>query len=240
MVPCYNEEERLAPAEYWRYLENLGLTIIFVNDGSTDQTHQRCNSLGLLDATIIELTSNQGKANALRHGILFALKISNSDSSISIIDADGAFNKEEVVQIIELADSKFREQFQSLFTSRVKLAGRAINRNTLRHIIGRSISAFFAIAGQKLPYDTQSGLKVFKGTSDLELILQEPFRTRWFMEIEIIIRMLKSDFTFKIWEEPLLFWNETKGSKVISFRSVGIFFQVFSLAFQMRRSKNHK
>lgn len=237
VVPCYNEELRIAPADYWKYLENQGLFVIFVNDGSADETSQRCKSFGLTHATVLDLPSNQGKANALRQGILLASANSKDNQLISIIDADGAFDKEEVIRIIELAAVKLNNMYDALFTSRVKLAGREISRNPVRHMIGRAISALFATAGLRLPYDTQSGLKVFKMSSGLAEAFQEPFETRWFMEIELIIRMMNNQHRLCIWEEPLLFWNETKGSKVVSIRSIGIIFQVLKLVRRMKEIK---
>jgi glycosyltransferase involved in cell wall biosynthesis len=238
IIPCFNEATRLAHADYWKYLQDHGFFLIFVNDGSTDSTTETIENLGLQNKEIIKLDRNQGKANALRQGMFYALANLESNSTIAMIDADGAFRCEEIVRLEELAKEKFESGFEALFSSRVKLAGRDINRNPLRHTIGRLISSLFAITGWRLPYDTQSGLKVFKPSAALKNTLSQPFNTRWFMEIELIVRMNKKNHKFSIWEEPLAYWSETRGSKVLSIKSVSIVFQIIKLVVEMRGLKS--
>jgi glycosyltransferase involved in cell wall biosynthesis len=237
VVPCFNEASRLASSDYWIYLENHGFLLVFIDDGSTDKTVATIKGFGLQREEVLQLTSNQGKANALRLGIRHLLTTLTTNSTITMIDADGAFQKEEIVRITELAKEKFESGYQAVFSSRVKLAGRDIRRNPLRHMIGRLISALFALTGWRIPYDTQSGLKVFKPSADLANTLSEPFATRWFMEIELIVRMKERNRNFSIWEEPLMYWSETKGSKVLSVKSINIIFQVFGLIIRMRGIK---
>ena len=72
VVPCYNEEERLQLSEFYRFFKTDNTTyFFFVNDGSidaekiladfVDNNVERCQ--------VINLFYNQGKAEAVRHGI---------------------------------------------------------------------------------------------------------------------------------------------------------------------------
>ena len=73
VVPCYNEEERLQLSEFSRFFKTDNTTYFcFVNDERIDATQiiladfvdnneERCQ--------VINLFYNQGKAEAVRHGI---------------------------------------------------------------------------------------------------------------------------------------------------------------------------
>ena len=72
VVPCYNEEERLQLSEFSRFFKTDNTTYFcFVNDGNidaekiladfVDNNVERCQ--------VINLFYNQGKAEAVRHGI---------------------------------------------------------------------------------------------------------------------------------------------------------------------------
>ena len=47
VVPCYNEEKRLRPAEFTHCLETTDVHFVFVNDGSQDRTGEVLAELGL-------------------------------------------------------------------------------------------------------------------------------------------------------------------------------------------------
>jgi hypothetical protein len=65
------------------------------------------------------------------------------------------------------------------------------------------------------PWDTQSGLKIYKGDEKLLLILQHPFKTRWFFELEMLQRYVRMfGASLQIWEEPVDAWTDVKGSKI--------------------------
>ena len=89
IVPCYNEERvvKIFYNELIKYIKELKLEyeIIFVNDGSKDQTLQECLSLKKEDKniSIINFSRNFGKEAAIYAG----LKESNGDL-VSLMDAD--------------------------------------------------------------------------------------------------------------------------------------------------------
>ena len=78
VVPCYNEAQRLdadAFSTFLDYAENVHL--LFVDDGSTDDTIavlERLRSASPSRLHVLKLAQNQGKAEAVRQGIVYALE----------------------------------------------------------------------------------------------------------------------------------------------------------------------
>jgi len=236
IVPCFNEANRLAPAEYWQQIEDYCVILVFVNDASTDSTAATIHSMNLKSQRTITIENNLGKANAIREGflrIVRSMDIEYNESYIGFVDADMAFSAQDIKRMFDLAEEG---QHEAVFASRVKLSGRNINRKRIRHIVGRGIMAFLSCSGFVIPYDSQAGLKVFRCTPKLMKCLEDQFETRWFFELELLLRFTRNFRGFlDVWEEPLLFWNETKGSKLFTMSSVSILFQLVSLFFQFFR-----
>jgi glycosyltransferase involved in cell wall biosynthesis len=73
VVPCYNEEERLQLSEFSRFFKTDNTTYFcFVDDGSTDDTKKIVADFvdnNVERCQVINLFYNQGKAEAVRHGI---------------------------------------------------------------------------------------------------------------------------------------------------------------------------
>ena len=55
VVPCYNEAARLRPAGFAPLLEREGVGILFVDDGSTDETRRALEALAALHPTRIDV-----------------------------------------------------------------------------------------------------------------------------------------------------------------------------------------
>lgn len=233
IVPCFNEANRIAPAEYWKELEGSSVILVFVNDASTDNTVSKIDSMNLKFHRTVTIHENSGKANAIREGFLYIqriIAIDFADSYVGFVDADMAFSVQDIIRMFDLAEVS---EFEAVFASRVKLSGRNINRKRIRHITGRLIMTFLSISGFAIPYDSQAGLKVFRYTPKLIKCFQNPFDTRWFFELELLLRFKRNfGVPLKVWEEPLFFWNETKGSKLIAFSSISILFQIAYLFFE--------
>ncbi|EOQ02072.1 poly-beta-1,6-N-acetyl-D-glucosamine synthase [Bacillus cereus] len=86
LVPCYNEEKNIQETIKQLLQQNYpNYEIIIINDGSIDRTASVVNSImdGEPNVRFIDLKENQGKANALRLGLL----ASNGDYLVCV-DAD--------------------------------------------------------------------------------------------------------------------------------------------------------
>jgi len=217
VIPCYNEERRI-DLEYWDALANRGdIFLVFVNDGSTDLTNKILEELKLRhpkSVEVLDFKENRRKAEAVRSGMTH---ISGRFDWIGFLDADGAFPLEVVEQCLEVTHNSSGE-FHSFWFSRVMLAGSNIERNWIRHYIGRIIVTFTTFGLLNCPYDTQAGFKVFKNNPGLNSIWEEQFITKWLFDIELFIRISRNGMSNTIKEVPVSAWRDVAGSK-INFRS---------------------
>jgi glycosyltransferase involved in cell wall biosynthesis len=233
VVPFFNESKRWRP-EYWTAATSLkGIEWIFVNDGSDDNTKEILDafSLSRLNVRAIHLAPNNGKGEAVRAGMLNAICRSKPDlAGIGFIDGDGAFDLGDINRVVQIFYSKIRENadFDAIWTARVHLAGRNINRSIFRHYVGRVIATVVSARLEDSPYDTQSGFKIFAASSELKNCLAHPFLTRWLFDIEILLRWrMQTLRSMKVWEEPLLGWSDVAGSKVTLLQSVKIIREIY-------------
>ena len=190
VIPCYNEENRFPVVEFNDfYKATESICFCFVNDGSIDNTSGVLNNLrkGRDNRILfIELKKNQGKAEAVRNGILKSLEWKNFDY-IGYFDADLSTPLPEIFLLEESLRQK--SIYQMAFGSRVMLLGVLIKRNACRHYLSR-IFASLASSLLKLPiYDTQCGAKLIKAELASK-IFTKPFVTRWLFDIEIFARII--------------------------------------------------
>lgn len=234
VVPVFNEALRFNPS-YWNKVQDAaGVRLHFVNDGSTDGTTEileaACSNLG---ATVHHLTSNVGKANAVRLGLLDVLA-EGWEKPVGFIDADGVFDATDVEQLLTLVEDPDLAEYTGFFSSRVALSGRIIDRRASRHYIGRAVATVLSTAYTPMPYDSQSGLKFFRPSGTLERSLRQPFTTKWFFEMELLIRWRQeTGEPMKVWEEPVASWFDAPGSKITgreSFRVPAEIYRVLALA----------
>ena len=216
VVPCFNEAQRLN-LDYWNYIlhNNDSILWIFADDGSTDDTPGVLEKLTHNpNCLIIKNSVNLGKGETIRNAWNSIFLNGNSILGLGFLDADGAFDKDE----IELIISKFRkiiteDRFNVVSTSRVALSGRQILRHKSRHYLGRLLATYMTHDWLDSPYDTQCGFKMFKYTPEFRNAIYKPFLSRWLFDIELFMR-LYGDSTLKVWEEPLNYWKDIDGSKM--------------------------
>lgn len=216
VVPCYNEEERF-DSDYWNNLiaNCPSVRFVFVNDGSSDQTLKVIKKASH-ESTIISLKNNSGKSEAIRRGWLQHISESNW-VGYGFIDSDGAFSLGDIQNLITIFEMRYRldSKIDAILSSRVALAGRKIKRTTIRHYLGRIITTYISYNWIGLPYDTQSGFKLFNKTEYFTEALIQPFKTRWFFDIELLVRLKNfKENELIMWEEPLMSWEEIANSKI--------------------------
>lgn len=196
---------------------------LFVDDGSTDNTRRQLQELleGLHigSASLLSNHRNLGKGESIRCAVARLGDLGlTSDDVVGFIDADGAFPEDEVIRFVRNSRTFLSEPqnwyFGAVWSSRVALAGRSIRRRQYRHYLGRIIHTAIGARVPHIPYDTQCGLKLFRVTDTLLKELKMPFRTRWFFEVELIIRYKSKGSEIQIREEPLEAWTEIGGSSM--------------------------
>ncbi len=216
IIPCFNEEFRFPKQEFSEFFKKSeGINFLFVNDGSADNTKVILDLLSEDEnIQVIHLNENLGKAEAIRTGVLFALK--NLDSEfIGYFDADLATPLE---QLLLFQDAIGMPNRKVIYGSRIKRAGSTIDRNGFRHYSGRVIATIINIFILDIPvYDTQCGAKLIS-RSIAEDVFKEPFISRWLFDVEILGRLqnkYNQDELFSmVYEVPLTKWQEKGKTKI--------------------------
>lgn len=221
VVPCYNEAQRLQPQAFLDLVaRDPAVSFVMVDDGSRDGT------LAVLDEMheerpdridVLALQPNGGKAEAVRCGVLRALD--GGAEQVGFWDADLATPLEAIAAFRAVFEE--RPHVTMVFGSRVKLLGRHIERNEVRHYLGRVFATAASMALRLPVYDTQCGAKLFRRTPELRSYFADPFLTRWIFDVEILARSmrtpaLRADIVGneRVYELPLERWTDVAGSKL--------------------------
>lgn len=219
VVPCYNEARRLDEAALCRLAGTPGLTLLFVNDGSTDATADLLDALAAQSPSIeVEhLPVNAGKAAAVRHGLRAAL--ASGADIVGYYDADLATPPDELLRLCDVLNQRIAAGIptDAVLGSRVLMLGRHIDRKRARHYLGRVFATVAAVAVGAQVYDTQCGAKVFVATDELRAALDKPFWSRWAFDVELLGRLVGSHPHMvgqpaTVIEEPLMTWVDVPGS----------------------------
>lgn len=123
VLPLFNES-KLIERLINQIEENIvdlepNFTLLFVNDGSTDNSVNIIKNHKLktskIDLQIIELNTNSGHQNAIREGIIYTNNfLLESTAGIIIMDADGEDNPKAIKELIKI------KEFDIVFVSRGK------------------------------------------------------------------------------------------------------------------------
>jgi dolichyl-phosphate beta-glucosyltransferase len=219
VVPCFNEARRLRLDQFRDYLSRSpDVGILFVNDGSRDETAAVIRKFQAEigpQADLLDNPENLGKAEAVRRGMLHALV--QDIRYVGFWDADLATPLSAIGEFVELLEA--RPEIQMVFGARVKLLGRDIERRAIRHYLGRVFATCASLVLGIAVYDTQCGAKIFRATKLLREVLEEPFRSRWIFDVELIARFVRATgnqavASRSLYEYPLQRWVDVAGSKV--------------------------
>lgn len=216
VVPCYNEAQRLRLGEFARLLQLAPVDLLFVDDGSADQTAQVLEGFcqGQDErAWWIKQSYNQGKAEAVRTGLHEALD--RGADIVGYFDADLSTPVDELPRLLLALQQPPRKV---ALAARIATLGRKVQRKPGRHYLGRVFATSVSLILNLRIYDSQCGAKLFRVSPGLERALHRPFRSRWAFDVELIGRLLTdpheplvpSDFV----EVPLNSWHDVAGSKL--------------------------
>lgn len=217
VIPCFNEGTRLVPEAFTSYLRLYpNVIIIFVDDGSNDGTLLVINSIcsHTDQATYISLGKNQGKAEAVRRGII---KIMETEPDfIGYFDADLSTDLFVIDEMLKIMEEN--PPIKLVMGSRISKLGSSINRKWYRHLMGRLLATLIDSFYLRLRvYDTQCGAKLMRSQLARETCFKK-FVTKWLFDVEIISRMIsqngRSITKKQIFELPLKKWTHCKNSKI--------------------------
>jgi len=175
IIPVYNHATRIV----WviEAARPLGLPIIVVNDGSTDNTGNLLEHI--TGITLLHHPKNQGKGAALLTGFATAHELGCSRAVT--IDGDGQHDPADVPKLIETS----RDRHPCL------VIGCRHNMNRLKHVpwtsrFGRGFSNFWVrAAGGPQVRDSQSGFRLYPLPETPVLNVRA---RRYQFEVEVLVR----------------------------------------------------
>jgi glycosyltransferase involved in cell wall biosynthesis len=219
VVPCFNEAGRFAAEAFEACVRaQPTLSLVLVDDGSTDATAARLRELEarLPDRVeVLALARNAGKAEAVRAGVRRAFE--RAPTFVGYWDADLATPLDAIAGMRELLVA--RPGLDLVMGARVVLLGRDIRRRALRHYLGRMAATIISLSLGLRVYDTQCGAKLFRANERLRAVFEAPFRSRWLFDVELLARLIRAHGSAgaaaaAVCELPLERWTDVAGSKL--------------------------
>jgi glycosyltransferase involved in cell wall biosynthesis len=217
VVPTFNEANRLDVEAMLAFLAlDATCRLLFVDDGSRDSTPALLDSLRARAPERVSVhcfATNQGKAEAVRQGLLMAFDA--GAPTAGFIDADLSAPFSEVAAL--RADLLAHPEDWAVFGSRIKLLGRRVIRSELRHYVGRIFATAASVTLGFAVYDTQCGLKLFRDTAEVRRALATPFVSRWIFDVELLARLSDaagSSIGSRVREVALECWEERGASRL--------------------------
>jgi glycosyltransferase involved in cell wall biosynthesis len=185
IIPTYNES--LAIADLINQITKLGLEVIVIDDGSTDNTVKITTSCG---AKVLANPRNMGKGASLIKGYNFALQ-QGFDAVISM-DGDGQHSPSDLLAFIQKAKNS---QSALIVGDRMGMTkGMPVLRVVTNFLMSKFISL---IVKQHIP-DTQCGFRLIKK----ELLARIDLSTsKYETESEVLIK--SAHLGFKIESIPV-------------------------------------
>lgn len=226
IIPCYNEYNRLDQKSFTKFLKNNpDVKIIFSDDASIDFTVNLLEKIQpnfKSQVYISKSQTNEGKAEAVRKAVLYALEENFSFTKIAYLDADLSVSLEECLSL----SNQLNNKNLFVFGSRISKVDNTIVRSDFRHYSGRFVATIIANLLNISVYDTQCGCKIFDAQL-AKIIFQEPFISRWLFDVELFFRIIKlysrEDLKKISLEIPLKTWIDKGDSKV----KISYFFKIW-------------
>ena len=226
IVPMYNEASIIESSAkvYSDYLsEKLdSYELLFVDDGSGDDSAARVEALGLPNTRVIRYTPNQGKGNAVKTGMLAA-----QGEIRMFLDADIAYGTE----VIERTVAMFAEHpDRDLVIGSRPLHPEGYEGYTpLRKLASKTYIKVLNVVGGFRLSDSQCGCKAYRGKAADEIFSRT--QTKGFA----------FDFETILWAQKLGYGIAEMPVKIINHREskVNVLRDTFRILSELRAIKKH-
>ena len=213
VIPAYNEASRIARGldEILEHAQSTGLDleVVLVDDGSVDDTSEvvRRRLEGLLPLQILRQEPNQGKAAAVKRGILAA-----RGRYVGYADADMSTPFAELDRFLEVLSGD----------ADVAIGSRALRESDIqvrqpwyRALAGRAFGAFTRLVLLPGISDSQCGFKFFRREVAQDLFTRQQL-SGWAFDAELLY--LARRLSYRIAQIPVR-WTNDPNTKVSMLRA---------------------
>jgi glycosyltransferase involved in cell wall biosynthesis len=217
VIPVYNEEKAVEQTvqEILALRDSIDLELILVNDGSTDQTHEKI--LALKDENIVYLRHlrNKGYGSSLKTGIRQA-----TSDFVAITDADGTYPNDQIPTLLE-----------AIHEHRLDMAVGARTGENVSYPFIKKIPKFFLkrlaeyVADHAIP-DINSGLRIFR--KDVAMKFFHLYPQGFSFTMTITLSMLCGGYDVEFF--PVNYYSREGKSKI---RPIHDTTRFFNLMFRM-------
>ena len=228
IIPCYNCEKiifrNFQKINKFLRLNKLKTKMIFINDGSKDNTLKVLNKIENKNISVINNKINLGKSKS----IINCLKLVNT-KYVVLIDCDLSYFRylKDVISSLKnndlicvnrrLAKSKSLEKDYNLYQ---------ISRNLISNVLGNAIEKKLKLG---VKGDTQAGLKAFKFLKDLKT--KKFISKYYFFDIELINFFKKKNLKIKL--IPVKYRISKQSSiKFFALKNFNILFEFLKVLFK--------
>lgn len=212
VIPCYNEEERIEKTfdalKAFRAPRDLKvIEVIFVDDGSTDDTFRKINDFGVknkeLNIKVVSYKPNKGKGNAVKVGLLEA-----KSDYVLFFDADISTPLSEIDKFIS-----FMKNGEDVVIGTRKNGKSTVLKHQpkLREFMGRVFTKITQISLGVPTTDFTCGFKLFSKKA-IKSIFTKAQIDGWGYDAEIVYLANRD---FKVNEMPVLWINDERTHVVI-------------------------
>lgn len=208
IIPCYNEELRLAGTleALHAYFSRTGddVEVIVVDDGSRDRTVKVAKSFKstAFALRVLRMARNKGKGGAVKRGVLAA-----KGEYILFTDADNSTPIEELEKLLP-----FIATYEVVIGSRHTIGSEiVIKQPWYRVAISRAGNALIQLSIVRGIHDTQCGFKLFQRKACRDIFNRQQI-CGWGFDIEVLA-IAQKIFHYRIKEVPVS-WYDSPQSRL--------------------------
>lgn len=226
VIPCYNESNRIEKCIieltkfFFTHKDKFEYELIFVNDGSKDDTYNKIKYLSKNHNYIRVFTYNlnAGKGYAVRRGIKDA-KYNN----ILILDSDLSIKPDALLRVAYMhnlcSDRAFMVQGKRRFI---------VKQSLMRQITGNMFKWFVRALFQMPFNDTQSPFKVLHNVKkhNFQILLSDLKEDGFAYDVELLYACYKEHIMV---HEIIVDFYDDKDSKVTTKKAIKMFFELLRI-----------
>ena len=206
VIPTLNESDTIGEliAEL-RELENIQVSAIIVDDGSTDGTLEIVGATSWWDDDVhlINRKRKLGLGTAIRVGIMRALELHPPPDYIVTMDGDLSHDPQDIPLLVDMCDSE-----SVIIGSRYVEGGEIRGWNLSRHIISRGANIVARVFGKIPAKDCTSGFRCY-GVGMKRAIAPDLKASGYDIQIEMLSKAARRGF--RIGEAPIVFRDRENG-----------------------------